>query len=117
MNHRMRWWLAGLAAVTALGIVLLAVFRAHSPNALDIGAAVRVVNVGEQELNIRSRPGIDDSSILFRAAAGTMFQVIGGPRPADDFVWWQIQDPLLKLKGWAAENYLQRQQAETGAAP
>lgn len=112
MNHRMRWWL--LAAVTAFGIALLAVFRAP---ALDVGTAVRVVNVGEQELNIRSRPGIADSPILFRAAAGTAFQIIGGPRPADGFVWWQIQDPLLKLKGWAAENYLQKQQAETGAAP
>lgn len=113
----MRWWLAGLAAAAAFGIALLVVFRVHSPDALDVGAAVRVVNVGEQELNIRSRPGIADSPILFRAAAGTAFQIIGGPRPADGFVWWRIQDPLLKLKGWAAENYLQKQRAETGAAP
>lgn len=117
MTHRMRWWLAGLAAATAFGIALLVVFRASGPDALDVGAAVRVVNVGEQELNIRSRPGIADSPILFRAAAGTAFQIIGGPRPADGFVWWRIQDPLLKLKGWAAENYLQKQPAETGAAP
>lgn len=117
MKHRIRWWLAGFAAVMAFGIALLAAFRAHAPGPLAVGMSVRVDNVGEQELNIRSRPGIADSPILFRATAGTAFQIIGGPRPADGFVWWQIQDPLLHLKGWAAENYLQRQPAETGAAP
>ena len=111
-----RRWLAGLLFMTALGIILLAVFNASAPS-LAVGMPVRVVKVGEQELNIRSQPGLADSQILFRAAAGAKFQIIGGPHDADGFAWWHVQDAVFQLDGWAVADYLQADKAETGQSP
>lgn len=103
----------GLAFIAALGIALLAA-GGNAPTSLAVGMPVRVAYVGEQELNIRSLPGIAGSQILFRAADGSAFHIIGGPQPADGFTWWQIQDPASQLGGWAVANYLQAYQTETG---
>ena len=108
-----RLGLAGLAFIAALGIALLA-SDGNAPTSLEVGMPVRVAYVGEQELNIRSLPGIAGSQILFRAADGSAFHIIGGPQPADGFTWWRIQDPASQLGGWAVANYLQAYQTETG---
>lgn len=104
----------GLVLIVAFGIVLLAAAITQAPVSLSVGTPVRVANVGEQELNIRSLPGIANSQVLFRAAEGSAFRIIGGPRQADGFTWWHIQDPLSQLAGWAAADYLQAYQVETG---
>ncbi len=104
----------GLALIVTFGIVLLAAAITQAPVSLSVGAPVRVANVGEQELNIRSLPGIANSQVLFRAPDGSAFRIIGGPRQADGFTWWHIQDPLSQLAGWAAADYLQTYQIETG---
>jgi len=104
----------GLALIVTLGTVLRAAAIAQAPGSLSVGAQVRVANVGEQELNIRSLPSIANSQVLFRAAEGSAFRIIGGPRQADGFSWWHIQDPLSQLAGWAAADYLQAYRVETG---
>ena len=104
----------GLAFIAALGIALLAASGGNAPTSLAVGMSVRVANVGEQELNIRSLPSVADSQILFRAADGSAFHIIGGPRSADGFIWWQIQDMASQLGGWAVANYLQAYQVKTG---
>lgn len=109
-------WLLGLVFITAFGIVLLAVSSANAPTSLSVGAQVKVANVGEQELNIRHRPGVAGSQVLFRAAEGSTFNILGGPQQADGLTWWHIQDPFSQLDGWAAANYLQAYQVETGQA-
>ena len=107
-------WLLGLVFIAALGIVLLAASNVNAPASLAVGMQVRVANVGEQELNIRSLPGVAGSQVLFRAAEGSAFKILDGPRPADGFTWWQIQDPASQLGGWAVANYLQAYKVETG---
>ena len=109
-----RLGLAGLAFIAALGIALLAASGGNAPTSLAVGMSVMVANVGEQELNIRSLPSVADSQILFRAAEGSAFHIIGGPRSADGFIWWQIQDSTSQLGGWAVANYLQAYQVKTG---
>lgn len=111
-----RLWFLGLAFMAALGIVLLAASSAHAPASLSVGAQAKVANVGARELNIRHRPGVAGSQVLFRAAEGSILNIIGGPQPADGLTWWRIQDPFSQLDGWAAANYLQAYQAETGSS-
>ena len=107
-------WLLGLAFIAAFGIVLLAASGANAPTSLSVGAQVKVANVGEQELNVRHRPGVVGSQVLFRAAKGSIFNIIGGPQQADGLTWWHIRDLFSQLDGWAAANYLQAHQVETG---
>lgn len=77
-----------------------------TPVAITVGAAVEVAGVGEQELNIRNRPGLTGSQILFRAPEGSPFDITGGPQEADGFSWWKLRDRQFKLEGWAVANYL-----------
>ena len=52
--------------------------------------------------------------MLFRAPKGTQFDIIGGPQEADGFTWWQVNDPLFQVQGWAVANYLQTNSEEAG---
>ena len=79
----------------------------NTPVPLAIGLQVAVYNVGNDELNVRNIPSIAGSEVLFRAAAGTLLYVIGGPQQADGFSWWQLHDPQFEVIGWAVANYLQ----------
>ena len=56
---------------------------------------------------MRNIPSLAESQVLFRAAAGAIFDVIGGPQEADGFTWWRLHDPRFSVEGWAVANYLQ----------
>lgn len=78
-----------------------------TPVPMGIGVGVLVVDVGDQQLNVRDEPGIFGTEVLFRAAEGERFRVIGGPVQQDNFTWWQIQDSANPQRtGWAASQYL-----------
>ena len=101
-----------LAAETPVSLALTGppvptVIVTNTPVPLAVGAQAEVVNVGGDELNVRNIPSINNSEVLFRARAGTVFKVIGGPRAADGFSWWQLHDPQFEVIGWAVANYLQ----------
>ena len=81
-----------------------------TPAAVRVGGQILVEGVDEQMLNVRDRPTIRDSSVLFRADEGARFDVVAGPEQADGFTWWRIQDPTNSGRsGWAVSNYLQAQ--------
>lgn len=90
------------------GPTLAPVILTATPGVIDIGAVVRVVDVGDQQLNIRDAPGVTSSSIVFRVTEGIAFTVVGGPQQADGLTWWQIAlaDNPARV-GWTASNYLE----------
>lgn len=101
-----------LAAETPANLALTGppvptVIVTNTPIPLAVGVKAVVFNVGNDELNVRNIPSINNSEVLFRAVAGTVFNVIGGPREADGFSWWQLRDPQFEVIGWAVANYLQ----------
>ena len=89
------------------GPVLPTVAITPTPKPLAIGFSAVVVDVGNQELNIRNLPGLINSQILFRAPEGSLFEIIEGPQEADGFTWWKVLDTQFQIEGWAVANYLQ----------
>ncbi len=96
------------------GPVLPTIAITNTPIPLSVGVRVSVINVGDQELNVRNVPGVNGSQVLFRVPQGTEFSIIDGPQQADGFTWWQIQDATTAQRGWAVANYLDVVQAGTG---
>jgi hypothetical protein len=96
-----------------VGPTLEPVRLSATPGVIDIGARVIVVDVGDQELNVRDAPGVSGTSITFRAPEGVAFRIVGGPQQADGLTWWQIalEDNPSRV-GWAASNYLEYQAPE-----
>jgi hypothetical protein len=67
-----------------------------------------VIDVGDQQLNVRELPGVIDVDVVFRAPENTLFTIIAGPSQGDGLTWWQLQDPDNPQRvGWAASNYLE----------
>lgn len=93
---------------TLAGPTLVPVEMSPTPRSLALGERVRVVDVGVQQLNVRNRAGVLDTSIVFRAEEGSIFVLADGPQQSDGLTWWRIEDPNNPSRtGWAASNYLQ----------
>jgi len=89
------------------GPELSPVLLTATPISISLGATIAVEGVDEQKLNVRDVPGTRESSILFRADEEERFIIAEGPRQADGFTWWRIQDPSNPTRtGWAVSNYL-----------
>jgi hypothetical protein len=89
------------------GPTLAPVILTPTPAAINIGSRVMVEGVDADTLNVRSSASLNQSSILFRAQEGDIFNVIEGPATSDGFTWWRIQDPNdVNRTGWAVGNYL-----------
>lgn len=88
------------------GPTLPAIVFTATPEQIAVGKTVRVDSVGDQQLNVRERPGIVDVPISFRAPEGSRFIIGDGPSQADGLTWWRIDDPSSSRSGWAASNYL-----------
>ncbi len=52
-------------------------------------------------LRLRNEPGLD-GRVISQMPAGTRLRIIDGPRPLDNYTWWQIRTPEGNV-GWAAE--------------
>jgi hypothetical protein len=79
-----------------------------TPISIGVGVNVIVVDVGEQQLNVRDAAGVFGTTVLFRAPENTRFTVVSGPQQVDNLTWWQItnvNDPTQS--GWASAQYLQ----------
>lgn len=84
-----------------------------TPRPVDIGAEVVVVDVGDQQLNIRDNAGVFETSVIFRVPEGERLVVLEGPLQVDGLTWWRVQDATNPNQtGWAAANYLQVPPAE-----
>lgn len=78
-----------------------------TPEAIELNKIVAVIDVGEQQLNVRDQPGVLGTTIVFRAPEQEQFLIVDGPTQADGLTWWFIQDPNNPSRaGWAASNYL-----------
>jgi len=95
------------AALILSGPTLPAIIFTPTPQPIAQGITVVVVDVGDQQLNVRESPGIVDVGIAFRAPEGTRFVVGDGPSQGDGLTWWRIDDPTTGRSGWAASNYLE----------
>ncbi|MBC8100678.1 MAG: hypothetical protein H7Y11_14655 [Armatimonadetes bacterium] len=75
---------------------------------LTVGGTVRVIDVGDEQLNVRDAPGVLETQVVFRSPENTLFTLVGGPTQADGLTWWQIQQTDNSRRvGWAASNYLE----------
>ena len=88
------------------GPAIPTVIITSTPIPLRVGAQAAVHGVGNDKLNIRNRPSLTGSQVLFREDEGKRFDIIGGPQQADGFTWWQVRDPQFQVEGWAVANYL-----------
>lgn len=102
------------ASLILTGPAVPTVIVTDTPVPLAVGLKAAVHNVGNDELNVRNVPSVRDSEVLFRAPAGTLFNIIGGPQQADGYSWWQLHDPQFEVIGWAVANYLQSAPETTG---
>lgn len=79
-----------------------------TPEVVAIGKTIVVVDVGDQQLNVRDNAGVSGTTVIFRAPEQSQFVIVEGPTQADGLTWWRIQDPNNPTRtGWAASNYLQ----------
>lgn len=85
------------------GPTLAPIILTPTPIAISIGATV-IVNV--DSLNIREDAGISQTRVT-TAVNGDRFTVIDGPKDADNYTWWKIQDTADPTReGWAVADYL-----------
>ena len=74
---------------------------------LFIGAQVLITGTGGEGLNVRSAPGVDNTS-RFLGAENEILQVKDGPVSKDGYTWWYLETPNDKERsGWAVEAFLQ----------
>jgi hypothetical protein len=98
---------------TLLGPTLAPVYLSPTPDTISIGRMVMVQNVGENGLNVRSAPGIDNA-LIFTARENALLEVIAGPATArnDSYTWWHVRDLFTNEDGWAVDLYMQVQPPE-----
>jgi hypothetical protein len=73
---------------------------------ISIGSYVQISGTGGQGLRIRSGPGTSNPP-RFLGMDAEVFQVMDGPKMADDFTWWYLEAPYDPARsGWAASSYL-----------
>jgi hypothetical protein len=71
---------------------------------ISIGSQTKVVGTGGAGLNVRSGAGTGNARIK-TLPDGTVVEVIGGPKEADGFTWWQIRDQA-GVTGWVVAKFL-----------
>lgn len=95
------------AELSLAGPTLPPIVFTPTPFPISVGVTVIVQGVGDQQLNVRDKPGVMGTTVLFRSAQGTLFMVLEGPAQADGFAWWRIQNAANPAQqGWAVSNYL-----------
>lgn len=89
------------------GPTLAPVQLSPTPAPVRIGSVVAVEGVDLDTLNVRSSASLTESSVLFRAQEGEIFNIVDGPEQSSGFTWWRIQDPNdVNRVGWAVSNFL-----------
>lgn len=74
---------------------------------LTVGGKAVVATSGGAVLNVRAAAGTTQT-VVKTLKQGVVVDVIGGPKTADGFTWWQIRDDS-GTTGWASGDYLTAQ--------
>jgi hypothetical protein len=92
------------------GPTLPPVFLSPTPDIISIGRQVAVINVGENGLNVRAAPGIENA-LVFTAAEESVLEILAGPESTrnDGFTWWRVRDLFSGQEGWAVQLYMEVQ--------
>ncbi len=80
------------------------------PAAIGIGSSVNVT----EPLNLRVEPGLA-ATVRAVLDAGTVASVIGGPRNASGYTWWQLS--TSSGTGWSVVDYLAEQPVSISPTP
>ena len=73
---------------------------------IAINSYVSIEGTEGSGLRIRSLPGLS-SDTEFIANESEVYIVIGGPKNADDMLWWNLATPYDETRqGWAASGFL-----------
>jgi hypothetical protein len=79
----------------------------RSDGAFALGERVR--NITNSRVNIRQTPGHvgkTPEDVLGQLAPGTTLEIVAGPAPADNLLWWLIRATTAEgrpVEGWVAE--------------
>ena len=71
---------------------------------LSIGAKPKVGGTGGVGLNMRADAGTGHARVK-TLPEGSVVEIIGGPKEANGFTWWQVRDQT-GVAGWVAAKYL-----------
>lgn len=71
---------------------------------IRVGIEVRVIKTRGQTLRIRAEADIN-AKTLTGAPEGSVLEVIGGPKTANGYTWWQVKRD--STVGWAAQDWLE----------
>jgi len=77
------------------------------PAGLAIGVTAKVTGTGSQGLNMRSGAGTANARVK-TLPDGSVVEVIGGPKEANGYTWWQVRDQA-GVTGWVVSRYLEQQ--------
>jgi hypothetical protein len=79
---------------------------AADASGITVGGKVKVTGTGSAGgLNMRDQPSTS-GALLRKLPEGNVYEVVGGPREADSYVWWQLRDPADGVTGWGAQRFL-----------
>lgn len=77
---------------------------ASGSTVLTIGSTVKVTGTGGSGLLLRAGAGKGHAQIKL-LPEGTALEVVGGPKDADNYTWWQVRD-AGGTTGWGAGDFL-----------
>jgi len=89
---------------TAGGPTVAAASSGDSPT-MAVGANVKVISTGALGLNMRAGAGTGHARVKTQPD-GTKLEVIGGPKEASGYTWWQVRDEA-GTTGWVASKFLE----------
>jgi len=71
---------------------------------LAIGSKAKVTGTGGSGLNMRAGAGTGHARVK-TLADGTVVEIIGGPKDANSYTWWQVKDES-GTTGWVVSKFL-----------
>jgi uncharacterized protein YraI len=71
---------------------------------ISVGAQAKVSGTGNVGLNMRSGAGTAHTRVK-TLPEGTTVELIGGPKEANGYTWWEVRDEAGKT-GWVVAKFL-----------
>ena len=96
--------LATFTSTPLLVVTPTARAAAEAAEGLGIGVQATVSGTGGTGLNMRSGAGTGNARVK-TLPDGKTVEVIGGPKEANDFTWWQVRDEV-GTTGWVVSTFL-----------
>jgi len=84
--------------------VLTPTAEATVQTGLAIGSKAKVTGTGGSGLNMRAGAGTGHARVK-TLADGTVVEIIGGPKDANSYTWWQVKDES-GTTGWVVSKFL-----------